>query len=107
MAPTVSVVQPGTFDNYRMNLVNFTFDATYPAGGEAITANQLGLGTVVAVCPLGNPGGATYAWDGTNSKLKAFYADYSTTTDGLLIDIAVGDTAVLDGVVVQLLAIGY
>jgi hypothetical protein len=107
MAPTVSITQPAKIDQLRANVVSFTFDATYPAGGEAVTANQLGLGTVIAVVPMGSPAGATYEYVASTGKIKAYYADYSTSTDGLLIEIAAGDTAFLDGVVLPLLAIGY
>jgi hypothetical protein len=107
MAPTVTITQPAKIDQLKANVVSFTFDATYPAGGEVLTANQLGLGTVIAVVPLGSPGGATYEYVASTGALKAYYADYSTTTDGLLIEVAVGDTAILNGVVVPLLAIGY
>lgn len=107
MAPTVAITNRGRLDSYNVAFVNFTWDATYPAGGEAITANSVGMGTIIGVIPMGNPGGAVYAWDAANSKLLAFYADYNAAQDGLLIDIAVGDTAILDGVVVPLMVIGF
>lgn len=106
MAPTISIQQRAKIDNMNVNIVNMTFDTTYPAGGEALTANQLGLGSIFAVIPLGSPGGATYEYVAADAKVKAYYADYSTTTDGLLIEIAVGDTAILDGVVLPMLCIG-
>lgn len=106
MTVTFSQVLRGKIDNQNLTITNVTLDATYPAGGEAITANNVGLSTISALIPLGSPAGATYEWDSTNAKLKAYYADYSTTTDGLLIEIAVGDTAILSGVVVPVLAIG-
>ena len=106
MALSFSRVLTAKIDQQNLTVTNVTLDDAYPAGGEAITPNQLGLSTASVVVPLGNPGGATFAWDPDNSKLLAFYADYSTPTDGLLIDIAVGDTAILDGVVVPVMAIG-
>jgi hypothetical protein len=107
MAPTVSITQRSRLgDNMNVALVDFTFDDSYPAGGEVLTANQLGMGTVFAVVPLGSPGGATYEYVASTGALMAYYADYSTTTDGLLIEVAVGDTAILDGVVVPLLVLG-
>lgn len=107
MAATVSIVSRFKVDQMQGALVTWAWDATYPAGGESATANQLGMSTVAAVIPVSsNTAGYVYNWDATNSKLQAFYADYSTTTDGPLIDIAVGDTAVLTGVITTLLVLG-
>ena len=105
MAPTVAITQPAKIDQLRANLVDFTWDATYPAGGEAVTANQLGLGTILAVIPLGSPAGCTYEWDSTDSKIKVYWADYDAVADGALVELT--DVDLLDGVVLPLLAIGY
>ncbi len=106
MTVTFAQVVRARIDQQNLVITNVTLDATYPAGGEAITANQLGLSTISSVIVASNPAGAVFWWDQANLKLKAFYADYSTTTDGLLIEVAVGDTAILDGVVVPVIAIG-
>lgn len=106
MTVTFAQVARTKTDNLNVVITNVTLDATYPAGGEAITANQLGLSTVSQLMVMSHPAGAVFWWDQANLKLKAFYADYSTTTDGLLIEIAVGDTAILDGVVVPVMAVG-
>lgn len=107
MALSFSQVLRARMDNQNVTIYNVTLDDTYPAGGEAIAANDVGLGTINALIPLGSPGGATYEWVPSTGKLKAYYADYSTTTDGLLIEVAVGDTAILNGVVVPVMAIGF
>lgn len=107
MAATVTVVQRYKIDQAQMALVTWAWDATYPAGGEAATANQLGMSTVSAVIPVSsNTAGFVYNWDATNSKLQAFYGDYNNAADGPLIDIAVGDTAALTGIITTLLVIG-
>ena len=36
----------------RMNVVDITFDSSYPTGGEAVTPNQLGLNTIDRVLPF-------------------------------------------------------
>lgn len=108
MAATVSILQRTKLGhNFNVAVCTWAWDDAYPAGGEAATANQLGMSTISAVIPVSsNTGGYVYNWDAANSKLMAFYADYSTTTDGALIDIAAGDTAVLTGIVTTLLVIG-
>lgn len=107
MAATVTVVERIDLGNKNATICTFAWDATYPAGGESATANQFGLSTLSAVIPVSSTtAGFVYNWDQTNLKMQAFYADYSTTTDGPLIDIAVGDTAALTGIVTTVLAIG-
>lgn len=106
MALSFSQVLRGKIDKQNVTITNVTLDATYPAGGEAITANDVGLSTISALIPLGSPGGATYEWVSATGKLKAYYGDYNNANDGLLIEIAVGDTAILSAVVVPVLAIG-
>ncbi len=108
MAATVSVIQRTKLGhNFNVALCTWAWDATYPAGGEAATANQLGMTTVSAVIPVSsNTAGYVYNWDAANSKLLAYYGNYDSTADGALIDIAAGDTAVLTGVITTLLVIG-
>lgn len=81
-----------------------TWDATYPAGGEAITANQVQLGNIEMM--FLNPGVANYNYSAAAGKILAYYADYNAAQDGLFIEIAVGDTALLDGIVTPYMAIG-
>lgn len=107
MAATVTILQRFKVDQLQGALVTWAWDATYPAGGEAATANQLGMSTVSAVIPVSsNTAGYVYNWDSTNSKLQAYYGDYNNAADGPLIDIAVGDTAALTGIVTTLLVLG-
>lgn len=44
MAATVTVTQRSELGaNFNVALVTWAWDATYPAGGEAATPNQLGM----------------------------------------------------------------
>lgn len=108
MALTVTPVVRTKVGRKFVVYANITWDATYPAGGEALTANALGLGTIELIGILGNSGGAAYAWNASTTapKILAYYADYDAVADGLLIEIAVGDTAILSGVVTPIVAIG-
>lgn len=112
MALTVTPVVRTRVDKKFVVYANVTWDATYPAGGEALTANQLGLGTIEMIGVLGSvcgaATGAAFGWNGSTTapKIQAFYGDYDAVADGLLIEIAVGDTAILSGVVTPIVAIG-
>lgn len=89
----------------RVTITPVTLDNAYPANGWAITADNLGLGRIDALVVL-NSGSANYEWVPSTSKLKAYYGDYSNAADGLFIEVAVGDTAILDGKVIYVLAWG-
>lgn len=108
MAATVTILNRARLsETFNVAVVTWAWDATYPAGGEAATANQLGMSTVAGVIPISsNTAGFAYNWDAANSKLQAFYGNYDSTADGPLIDIAVGDTAMLTGIVTTLLVFG-
>lgn len=105
MALTLTEVLRGRIDNAYLTIYTATWDNSYPTGGEALTANNVGLTTVSAMIPVPSSG-FTYQYDASNAKLIAYYADYSTTTDGALIQVA--DTASdLDAVVTTLVSIGF
>lgn len=63
------------------------FDNSYPTNGEALILSQVGLKSI-NVLDVHPTAGFVFSWDGTNKKVKAFYADYSTNTDGALIEVA-------------------
>lgn len=108
MAATVTVLNRTKLGhNFNVAICTWAWDATYPAGGEAATANQLGMTTISAVIPVSsNTAGYVYNWDAANSKLQAYYSNNDSTADGPLIDIAAGDTAMLTGIVTTLLVVG-
>lgn len=81
MALTWTIQDPPVFaeftgqKGYKRARVNF--DSTYPAGGEAFTAADLGLATVDNLQitidkPLTGTTSATISWDRANSKLQMF-----------------------------------
>lgn len=66
-----------------------TLDSSYATGGEAVTANNLGLGTVLHAS-VGCNAGYVGEYDISNAKLKAYWvhaslgapmAEVDTTTD--------------------------
>lgn len=105
MALTFSSTLRFKVDKKFVTITAVTLDNSYPTGGEAITANQLGLGTVEAAAVMGTPSGFGFEFDVANMKLKAYYADYDAVADGALIQVPNG-SAVLDTIVVPLIAWG-
>lgn len=89
----------------RMTITPVTLDNAYPAGGWPITADNLGLGRIDFLTVL-DPGQASFKWVPSTSKLMAYYADYNAGADGLFIEVAVGDTAILNEVVIRVQAYG-
>lgn len=69
------------------------FDNAYPTNGEAILLSQVGL-SVVDQMKLFPYVGYVGEWDGTNKKVKLFYADYDLNADGALIEVATNANAV-------------
>jgi len=78
------------------------FDSAYPTGGEALTFEGF---TPVAVM-IQSSAGYVFSWDTTNNKVIAYYADYSTGTDGVLIQVANG-VSLSSLSAVQYIAIGF
>lgn len=67
--------------NKRYKYRTITFDASYPTGGEPLTASDLGLKQIVAIVPMGafrNTDatlGIEVSYDHTNSKLVAYWGN--------------------------------
>lgn len=107
MAATVTINQTSRLgDNMNVSFVSFAWDATYPAGGEAVSANQLGMGTIYDV-QAAPTSGFIFEYVPSTGKIMAYYCDYDAVADGPLIEIAVGDTAILTGVVTPLIVYGF
>lgn len=87
MALTVAVTERGQFGNKLMNRGTIAFDTSYPTGGESLTANQLGLRVVDSV-HFEVEEGFKFDYVYGSALVLAFYADYSTGTDGALIEVA-------------------
>ena len=80
------------------------FDDSYPTNGETVTASSIGLRNIDLL--MASPtAGYVFEYDYSNSKLKAYYADYDAASDGALIEVA--NTTDLSGVTdVRCIAIG-
>lgn len=106
MALTVTPVLATVFGNKRAKLVTITFDASYLASGEPLTAADLGLKKVDAVLTSATTG-AVVSYDPVNAVLKAFLIPAldgnSRTTSQLGEAVSTTD---LSAVVVTVLAIG-
>ena len=70
-----------------MTYVKVDMDASYPTGGEAITANQMGLNSLDFVIAANATGGFVARFDEANMKILMYYADYDAVADGALIQV--------------------
>ena len=90
----------------RSGIVDITFDNSYPTGGWAIAASDLGIEALYNLeIPGVTPGGYLLAWDRVNGKIKAFEFDYDASADGAAKELA-ASSAALDGVTVRCRYIG-
>ena len=65
-----------------------TFDDSYPTGGEAITAANVGLNRAIDRIIIESAAGYVFKYDKANKKVLAYYADYDASSDGALIQVA-------------------
>lgn len=59
----------------RLVFSTIDFDSSYPTGGEAVTAANFGLSTILAIIPAGTDDSANayrMSFDKTNSKLLVY-----------------------------------
>lgn len=106
MALTISQIRRTVWGDHRAVTATVTFDASYPTGGESLTAANLGLVGIEAVIPAGPARSATpealpVSFDLTNSKLLAFRVDQ---VDDILEQVP--DTTDLSAFSVVLLVLG-
>lgn len=109
------VVKLGKGDNLKLALRNITFDSSYPTGGEAVTAANFGLTSILAMICLPT-GGYVASFDAANSKILVYLrgaitenAAGSYTQSAVLAAAAfaeVADTSNLSTLTVQCWAIG-
>jgi hypothetical protein len=94
--------------NLRLHVTAVTLDTDYPANGWAITANQLGHGTLVAVIGVNLQNGVGTSlltrWDHANGKLLAETVPNDAATG---IDEAATGLDALANVVCYITSIGY
>lgn len=86
MAAVVTTLFKDEVEQRRMHVVTIALDSSYPTGGEALTAAQVGL-TRIDHAILGTEDGFVFRWDQANSKIMAYYADYDAVADGALIEV--------------------
>ena len=105
MGLTLTTKTNTIFGNKRIMIVTADFDSSYPTGGEGLSADNLGLAAIELVVPTPKSG-YVFEYDYSNSKLKAYYADYDAAADGALIEVAA--TTDLSGVTdVHIQVIGH
>ena len=71
----------------RITSGTLTFDDEYPTGGEAITAANVGLNRAIDRIIIESAAGYVFKYDKANKKVLAYYADYSESSDGVLIQV--------------------
>lgn len=72
--------------NLRATIFEVAFDNSYPTGGEALTAADLGLVTIEFV--LFEPAaGYTFEYDHTNSKVIARHGNNDGVADGPSVEV--------------------
>lgn len=76
MAASVSVVATVPTNDHTLVFTNVTFDSSYPTGGEAISASDVGLQGILDAL-VGGADDATYHgyWDNVNRLLKLYVED--------------------------------
>ena len=81
MALTLANLTFNTSGSKRTVIGTIAFDASYPTGGESLTAANLGLGTIdqLRVFPKN---GYVFEYDYTNSKLLAYSQGITTGATG-------------------------
>lgn len=106
MAATPVIVDRGAAGDLFFRVVDVTLDGSYPAGGYALTPQQLGFGlngTIYAVLgAFSKTAGWLVGWDFTNGKLQVF--DGSGATSVAMHEAAAA--TVLTTVVARLVVMG-
>jgi hypothetical protein len=109
MALAASIIKKGVAGNMRINVVDFTLDGAYAAGGYAVTAANCGMSTIHAVAPTPQGDGIVAIWDVTNSKLKLYKGANTvtvTTGNAELTELATNDTIIDANSKVRALVVG-
>lgn len=110
MAITITDVARGInnqgFDGLSWRTATVLLDSSYPTGGEALTAANLGLTTLLVVVPS-CPAGYVAEYDYANSKLLMYRQKDPAAAGGADIPLPeVGNTISLATVTVRIFAIG-
>ena len=83
-----TVYQTTRGQEQHLNLVNLTFDDSYPTGGELLGPADLGTTyPPLFVFGVRDCAGYVFDWDRANQKLKVYYSDDNDSSDGPLIEV--------------------
>ena len=99
MALTFTPVSRKVRGDRTVAVVDVLWDASYPLGGEAVTAADFGLSNIdqiqpsVAHDPDTVDNGFLVVFDPAASKLVAFFGDNNNASDGPFIEISTFDAA--------------
>jgi hypothetical protein len=106
MAATSVIVDRGAAGDLFFRVVDVTFDGSYPAGGYALTPQQMGLGTngvvFLVLGAISKTAGWLLGWDYTNNKLQVF--DGSGVASAAQHEVAAATS--LTGVVARIFVMG-
>jgi hypothetical protein len=70
-----------------LRIIHVDFDSSYPTGGESFTPADAGFPVIYAL--IAEPkSGYIFEYDYTNEKIKAYYCDYDSGSDDVLIEVA-------------------
>ena len=82
MVLTLTKLRRTVVGNMRLAIYQVTFDNSYPTGGEALTAADLGLSSIEIMKTDGGDGGYVPQFDYANNKMLMFEAG----ADGAALD---------------------
>lgn len=83
MALTVTLTHHGIAGDLRYVRGSLSFDASYPTGGESLTAANLGLRVIDAI-HIHHTKGVSFEYDYTNSKILAYNPGVTVGAAGAL-----------------------
>lgn len=86
-----------------VNVVDVALDNSYPTGGEALSARELGMQTVLTALPE-LAAGYVARYNQSTGKLMVYYGDNNNASDGPLIEVP--NATDLSAVTVRMTVIG-
>ena len=101
MALTIDKLSPNpdfVAGNKRFKFRKITFDSSYPDGGEAVTASEVGLRKIDAVIFMGQvtktdeEGAFAVSWDYDAGKIVVFEGDNNNAADAPFVEAGVATT---------------
>lgn len=110
MALTLTKISAYTAGNKRFRVYDVTFDASYPTGGESLTAANVNLRRIEelivhgpSTATRGGTTGALPTYDYTNAKLQLFWGNAGTAS--VLPEVT--DTTDVATQICRITAVGY